>query len=177
MEPEGSLPHSQEPATCPYPEPARSSSYPHIPLPDDPSSLVPNYQSRSEASVHDSQQNQCFRWGVVSTSPNPQVGGPPLGGCPRLLVQYIRSFPPYCRPFLHPKPEDAPCRGDRDPLITEVSGSAKINRPGPWRGDRYIAPKQQQLNTNPLRVTSQKSEVLGFLSVDWAFRWFVFELL
>jgi hypothetical protein len=26
MEPEGSLPHSQEPATCPYPEPAQSSS-------------------------------------------------------------------------------------------------------------------------------------------------------
>jgi hypothetical protein len=25
MEPEGSLPHSQEPATCPYPEPAQSS--------------------------------------------------------------------------------------------------------------------------------------------------------
>jgi len=25
MEPEGSLPHSEEPATCPYPEPAKSS--------------------------------------------------------------------------------------------------------------------------------------------------------
>jgi hypothetical protein len=29
MEPEGSLPHSQEPATCPYPEPAQSSSCPY----------------------------------------------------------------------------------------------------------------------------------------------------
>ena len=28
MEPESSLPHSQVPATCPYPEPARSSPYP-----------------------------------------------------------------------------------------------------------------------------------------------------
>ena len=37
MEPESSLPHSQMPATCPYPEPARSSPYPHIPLPEDPS--------------------------------------------------------------------------------------------------------------------------------------------
>ena len=27
MEPEGSLPYSQEPATCPYPEPAQSSPY------------------------------------------------------------------------------------------------------------------------------------------------------
>ena len=31
MEPEGSLPHSQVPANCPYPEPQRSSPYPHIP--------------------------------------------------------------------------------------------------------------------------------------------------
>ena len=37
MEPEGSLPHSQVPAICPYPAPARSSPYPHIPLPEDPS--------------------------------------------------------------------------------------------------------------------------------------------
>ena len=31
MEPEGSLPHSQVPATCPYPEPVRTSPYPHNP--------------------------------------------------------------------------------------------------------------------------------------------------
>ena len=31
MEPEGSLPHSQVPATCPYPEPAPSSPYPPHP--------------------------------------------------------------------------------------------------------------------------------------------------
>ena len=30
MEPEGSVPHSQVPATCIYPEPARSSPCPHI---------------------------------------------------------------------------------------------------------------------------------------------------
>jgi hypothetical protein len=36
MEPEGSLPHSQVPATCSYPEPAQSSPYPHIPFPEDP---------------------------------------------------------------------------------------------------------------------------------------------
>jgi hypothetical protein len=33
--------------------------------------------------------------GVSSTSPNPQAGGPPLVGCPRLLIQNIRSYPPY----------------------------------------------------------------------------------
>ena len=36
-----------------------------------------------------------LRWGDVSTSPNTQVGGPPLVGCPRLLIQNIRSYPPY----------------------------------------------------------------------------------
>ena len=40
MKPEGSLPHSQVPATCPYPEPATSSIYPHNPLPEDPSLIL-----------------------------------------------------------------------------------------------------------------------------------------
>ena len=44
---------------------------------------------------------------VVSTSPNHQTGGPPLVGCPRLLIQVIRSYPPYRRPFLYPQPDDA----------------------------------------------------------------------
>jgi hypothetical protein len=33
-------------------------------------------------------------------TPNPKAGGPPLVGCQRLLIQYIRSYPPY--------PEDLP---------------------------------------------------------------------
>jgi len=41
MEPEGSLPHSQASATCPYPGPAQSSSYTHIPPTGDPSSYNP----------------------------------------------------------------------------------------------------------------------------------------
>jgi hypothetical protein len=28
-------------------------------------------------------------------TPNSHAGGPPLVGCPRLLIQYIRSYPPY----------------------------------------------------------------------------------
>ena len=62
-----------------------------------------------------------LRLGVVSTSPNTQAGGLPLVGSPRLLIQYIRSYPPHCRPFVHWQPEDAPCRDDRDPLITVCS--------------------------------------------------------
>ena len=37
MEPEGSLPHSQQPAACPYTEPFRSSPNTQKPLPEDPS--------------------------------------------------------------------------------------------------------------------------------------------
>ena len=37
MEPEGSSPHSQVPATCPYPEPAQSSPHNLIPPPEGPS--------------------------------------------------------------------------------------------------------------------------------------------
>jgi hypothetical protein len=37
MEPESSLPYSQVPATCPYPEPAPSSPHNPHPLPEDPS--------------------------------------------------------------------------------------------------------------------------------------------
>jgi hypothetical protein len=51
-----------------------------------------------------------LRWGVT-----PKLEDHPNVGCPRLLIQYIRSYSPYWRPFLHPQPEDAPCRGDRDP--------------------------------------------------------------
>ena len=64
----------------------------------------------------------CFSRGeVVSASPNPQAGGPPLVGYPRLLIQFIRSYPPYRRPFLHAQPEDTPCHGDRDPPTWFVS--------------------------------------------------------
>ena len=40
MEPKGSLPHSQVPATCPYPEPAQSITNPHTPRPEDPSYII-----------------------------------------------------------------------------------------------------------------------------------------
>jgi hypothetical protein len=37
MEPEGSSPHSQAHAICPYPELAPSSPHTHVPLPEDSS--------------------------------------------------------------------------------------------------------------------------------------------
>ena len=41
MEPEVSMPHSQVPATCLFHGPARSSPYPQLPLPEDPSGSFP----------------------------------------------------------------------------------------------------------------------------------------
>jgi hypothetical protein len=46
MEPEGSLPPSQVTATCLCPEPAQSSPFPNIPLPDDPSYLNHNHDEK-----------------------------------------------------------------------------------------------------------------------------------
>jgi hypothetical protein len=62
------------------------------------------------------QKDTILQWEVASTSSNPQAWGPPLLGCLWLLIQYIRSYPPHWRSFLHLHPEDAPCRGDRDRL-------------------------------------------------------------
>jgi len=42
METEGSLPHSQVPANCPYLEPARFSPFPHISPTEDPSNYYPS---------------------------------------------------------------------------------------------------------------------------------------
>ena len=41
MEPDGSLPLLQQPATCPYPKPDQSSSYPHILLLKEPFCYYP----------------------------------------------------------------------------------------------------------------------------------------
>jgi hypothetical protein len=62
---EGSFPRSQQPAVCPR-----------------PICKIRNIL-------------KFLRWGVVSTSPNLQAGGPPLVDCLRLLIEYIGSYPPY----------------------------------------------------------------------------------
>ena len=51
--------------------------------------------------------------GYLRLAQPPTAKGPPIVGC--RLTQYIRSYAPYCRQFLHPQPEDTPYRGDRDP--------------------------------------------------------------
>jgi len=41
MEPEDSSPHSQVPATCPYPQPAQSTPHTPIPPPEGPCQYYP----------------------------------------------------------------------------------------------------------------------------------------
>jgi len=122
MEPEGSLPHSQVPAVCPYPEPAWPQSIPPHPTSWRPILILSSHlrlgflsgffpsgfpsktlytpvlstiRATCPFCMYISQLDTFLRWGVVSASPNLQAGAPPLVGCPRLVIQYIRSYPPY----------------------------------------------------------------------------------
>ena len=94
MEPEGWLPYSQQPATCLTPEPDRSSPFPLLSLYRRMSPIP-----RPLCVIH--RMFRLLRWGVI-TLPNPQARGPPLVGCPRLFIQYIRSYPPYLQALPSP---------------------------------------------------------------------------
>jgi hypothetical protein len=84
METGGSLPHSQEPATC---------------------RLF---------------RNIIIFYGeeLLAPRPKPKLVGHPLSAVRDCLFNVFAATFLNWRPFLHPQPEDAPCRGDRDPLNT-----------------------------------------------------------
>ena len=86
MEPEGSLTHSQAPATCSYPQPARSSPYPQIPFPEDPFYYYP----------------PLYSW-VSKMVPFSQVSPPKP--CIRLSSTHTCYMPrpSHSSPFYHPK--------------------------------------------------------------------------
>ena len=141
MEPEDSLPQSQVPSTCPYPEPARSS--PQIPTSHFLAAAVkgtcqiqaPNFPRtkshvlfRCLGCTKVSVQVRGLLWlfrnmtrfyceELLAPRPNPKPEDHPLSTVGDCLFNIFASYPSYWRPFLHPQPEDAPCRCDRDPLI------------------------------------------------------------
>jgi hypothetical protein len=124
---EGSLPHSQEPTNCPYPEPDRSS-------------LGSTQVSVRFGGFCDWFITWLSFYGEEFSAPRSTPSeGPPFVGCPRLLIQYIRSYLPY----LQAVPPSASWgramptyHGDRDPLIT-VTGTHLTRWQGPaYHGDR-----------------------------------------
>jgi hypothetical protein len=113
-EPEGSSPCSQQPSTGSYPEPVRSIhtipsylSKIDFNIVHPPTSWSSKWSlsfwlshQRLDPLSNESVHIRGFLWIFVtitvrscSPTPNPQAGGPPLVGCPRLLIQYIRSYP------------------------------------------------------------------------------------
>jgi hypothetical protein len=48
----------------------------------------------------------------LAPRPTPRLKVHLLSNVGERFVQYFCSYPTYCRPFLHPQPEDVPCRGE-----------------------------------------------------------------
>jgi hypothetical protein len=126
MEPEGSLPHSQDPATCPYPKPYQSRPRHRIPLLED--LQVPNLKSLflclscTKESVQVRNYVICFvTWfffyveELLTLRPTPKLEDHRLSAVRDCLFNVFAATLHIRRPFLHPQPENAPCRGNRDP--------------------------------------------------------------
>ena len=84
MEPEGSLPHSQQPA-----------------------------------SVFGSKHGSFYCEKLLPLRTTPRLEDHPSSPVRDCLFNIFAAILHMWRPFLHPQPEDASCRGDRDPLTAE----------------------------------------------------------
>ena len=144
MQPASLLPHSQDPATCPCPEPDRSSRCPLHPTSQRyililsshlrlglPSCLLPLVFSLLKPCMHFSVLFRGFFKCVVTRlifyeedllapRPAPKLEDHPFSAVRDCLYNIFAATLHIWRPFLHPQTEDAPCRGDRDPMITDV---------------------------------------------------------
>jgi hypothetical protein len=73
--------------------------------------------------------------GVVSPTRNRQAGGPPLVGCPRFLIQYIRSYPTYLEAvssIRNPRTRHAVVKRD-PPNMRRILGPKRDEVTGDWR--------------------------------------------
>jgi hypothetical protein len=59
---------------------------------------------------------------LLAPRTNPKLEDHPLSAIRDCLFNVFAATLRNWRPFLHPQPEDAPCRGDRDPFNTGSSG-------------------------------------------------------
>ena len=85
IEPEGSLPHSQVPATCPYPEPARSSLYP-----------TP-YSLKIHLNIILPSKPESPKWSLILRFPHQN----PVYASPLPHMRYMPR-PSHSSPFYHP---------------------------------------------------------------------------
>jgi hypothetical protein len=60
---------------------------------------------------------------LLAPRPTPKLDDHPLSAVRNCLFNVFAAILHIRRPFLHLQPEDAPCRGDRDPLIVGDNAS------------------------------------------------------
>jgi hypothetical protein len=111
MEPEGSLPCSQEPSTGPYSEPDQPNPYIHF----------LSLRSLSKVSVQvrgflNTFVTRLFFYGeeLLAPHPTPKLDDHPLSTANAYSIYSQLPSIPRGR-LLHPQPQDAPCRGDKGP--------------------------------------------------------------
>jgi hypothetical protein len=93
---EGSSPYSQQPTTCPYPE---------------PDSLIPRLLVIFHNMIN------FYSEELLELRPTPTLEVRPLSAVRDCLFNIFATILHIWRTFLHLQPKDAPCRGDRDPSI------------------------------------------------------------
>jgi hypothetical protein len=124
MEPKGSLSHSQTPPPV------------HILSHSNTVHAFPSYflnihfnitfPSCAKGSVQVRSLVKCFvsllkfyGAALLAPRPTPKIEDHPLSAVRDCLFNICAAILHIWTPFLHPQPEDAPCCGDRDPLITD----------------------------------------------------------
>ena len=111
MEPEGSLPQSQVPATCPYLEPARSSPLLRLHQNISPGPGLNLWPFLNMIRFYGEE--------LLAPLPTPKLEYHPLSAVSDRLFN-IFAATHHIGGLLHPQPEDALCSGDRDTLITDL---------------------------------------------------------
>jgi hypothetical protein len=146
MEPEGSIPNSQELSICSYPEPDQSS--PHI----------------SKESVQVRGLCKLFVtgfflwWGVVNPTPNPpKLEDRPLFSVRDCLFSIFAANLHIWRPFLHPQPGGAPCCGGRDPRSNTTKRSSVQTVQCNLAASHYV---RVQNETHPKIVLGKQAETI-----------------
>jgi hypothetical protein len=114
-----------------------------------------------------------FTASSLHPSPNPQAGGPPPVGCPRLLTQYIRSCPPYWRP-------SPPCDAWRRPSHSFINFPYLLFQSFPEASEWSSPTADHTVGLPVLEVSRDNKSILLKRTEKYfifAFNWFYFKAL